>query len=1037
MQQEDLVQYLDNMDAASSWLKSLGVKDLQRAHSNLVGIAQAGVTLDLVLELGSQLTDCLPACSDPDMALNNLERFVSASRNPIGLASLMERDQEALLILTQIFSTSQYLSDVLIQDPESYDLLRITEGQPATRQVLVDEICSEVSALPDMHTVTVAMRRYKRRETLRIAYGDMIRGQSLEIVTQQISFLADAICEAALRSAWREITSKRGVPVGGDGAAARMAVIGLGKLGGNELNYSSDIDLLLLFDADGQTDRTPSTGNQEFFDRLAQLFVKLLTEPTDWGSAYRVDLRLRPTGKHGPITISLDSALRYYDILGRTWERQAFVKARPVAGDAELAQRLFSKLESWIYRRHLSRADITGIKALKRRIESRTRREGGDASNVKTGHGGIRDIEFVIQFLQLLHGADLPEVRTGNTLEAIQALERVGCLTIQERTFLEENYRILRKTEHRLQIMFDLQTHSLPDNAAEFGKLALRLGYTDQENTAASDAFRADYRQATEINRSILDHLLVDAFGEQEDSQPEVDLVLDPDPSESSVQEILESYGFHSVHEAYQNLDALATERIPFLSTRRCRHFLASIAPQLLPTIALTPEPDFTLVNLAKVSDSLGGKGVLWELFRFNPPSLRLYVRLCASSSYLSGILTSNPGMIDELMDSLVLDRLPGLNFLEDNLVDLCHGAEDTEPILHSFKSAQHLRVGVRDVLGKEDIEATTGALADIAEVCLRQIVQIETARLADKYGKPMLVDGPDRRPCELVTLAMGKLGGREPNYHSDLDVIFLYEGDGQTSHPPKQAGAESTTNQHFFNELGQRIIHRASRIGPYGRLYEVDARLRPTGKSGTLTVSFEEFRRYFQGGQGQLWERQALCKARPITGSPAARQQVSQIVREAVMEPEWHDKFADEIKEMRYRMEETASPVNLKRGPGGTVDIEFATQMLQLAHCRDAPQILVPGTWSALSALHQHGFLGTESFQFFSDAYRYLRGVEARLRLMNTTARHDLPESPVELAKLAYLLKYEDPSQLKSDCEHWTRNVRQKFAETFAAHGA
>ena len=1033
MRQEDLVQYLDDVGAATAWLKSLGVQHLRRAHGNLVGIAQTGVTLDLLCELGNQLSICLPVCSDPDMALNNLEHFVSSSRNPIGLISLVERDREALPILVQIFSTSQHLSDILIQDPESYDLLRITEGQPVTRQILVDEICSEVSALPDIQTVMVALRRYKRREMLRVAYGDIIRGQGLEIVTQQISFVADAICEAALRTAWRELAGKRGVPRSPAGEEARIAILGLGKLGGNELNYSSDIDLMLLYDLEGKTDGAPSTSNQEFFDRLSQLFIKLLTEPTELGSAYRVDLRLRPAGKRGPIVVSLDSALHYYDVLGRTWERQAFVKARTVAGDEELGQQLLHQLEPWIYRRYLSRADITGIKALKRRIENRTRLEGGDTSNLKTGHGGIRDIEFVIQFLQLLNGGDLPEVRTGNTLAAIQALEKVGCLTIPERTFLENNYRLLRKTEHRLQIMFDLQTHSLPASDLEFAKLARRAGYTDQAEAPAWKKFETDHRQATEINRKILNYLLVDAFGEQEDSQPEVDLVLDPDPDDNLVQEVLGRYGFQNVQEAYQNLNALATERIPFLSTRRCRHFLASIVPHLLPTIAVTPDPDFTLVNLAKVSDSLGGKGVLWELFSFHPPSLRLYVQLCASSPYLSGILTSNPGMVDELMDSLSRDRLPSVDFLTENLTDLCRGAEDTEPILHSFKAAQHLRVGVRDILGKEDIEATTGALADIAEVCLCQITRIEFAQLVHKYGEPMVNEAGRQRPCQLVTLAMGKLGGREPNYHSDLDVIFLYEGDGQTVQRQPRDGADTTTNQHFFSELGQRIINVATRMGPQGRLYEVDARLRPTGKSGTLAVSLDEFRRYFREGHGQLWERQALCKMRPITGSVEARQRSAEIAHEAILEPVWRDEFVAEIKAMRLRIEESASARNLKRGPGGTVDIEFVTQMLQLSHARENPDILVPGTWTALSKLHERGHLGNDDFKFLSDAYRFLRGVEARLRLMNTTARHDLPESPVELAKLAFLLHYENPEHLAADCARWTSEIRQRYERIFA----
>jgi len=319
----------------------------------------------------------------------------------------------------------------------------------------------------------------------------------------------------------------------------------------------------------------------------------------------------------------------------------------------------------------------------------------------------------------------------------------------------------------------------LPDSQEELRRLAIRMGYADTPPGAALEAFTNDYKQKTTLNRKILDHLLHDAFGEEDKPQPEVDLVLDPDPEPDQVVGVLSRYPFRDRQGAYDNLMTLSQERIRFLSTRRCRHFLASIAPRLLPAIAATPDPDQTLVNLSKVSDSLGGKGVLWELFSFNPPSLHMYVELCASSPYLSSILISNPGMIDELMDSLVLDKLPTRDTLEDNLRELSRGAEDLDRILHSFKNAQVLRVGVRDILGKEDIVATCAALADIAEVCLRTIVHTEYQTLAAKLGEPMIADGPRAgKPSEFIVLAMGKFGGCEINYHSDLDMVFLYEAD-------------------------------------------------------------------------------------------------------------------------------------------------------------------------------------------------------------------------------------------------------------------
>jgi glutamate-ammonia-ligase adenylyltransferase len=1028
-----LVSSLDNPQDASEWLQSLGIEDVERAHTNLVSIAKGGITLDLVAVICAQLKETLPRSSDPDRALNDLERFFSATRNPLALGSLFERDPEALSVLMQIFCASQYLADWLIRDPEAFDLLRITEGQPVSRQALVDDICSDISASHDERAVMMILRRYKHRETLRIAYGDIIRSQNVQVVAKQISFLADAIIEAAVQGAQRILSEKRGVPRLPNGRRSQFAVLALGKLGGAELNYSSDIDLIFLCEGEGKTDGERSITNSEYFDRLARLVVKLLTEPTELGVVYRVDLRLRPQGAQGQPVRTVESALRYYDISGRTWERQAYVKARTVAGDHQLGDDFLSQLEPWVYRRYLSCADIAGIKALKRRIEQRTRGEGENQRNIKTGHGGIRDIEFVIQFLQLLNGGDLPQIRTGNTLEAIAQLEAVGCLTMQERTLLEENYAFLRKIEHRLQIMFDLRTHTLPEDDNELRRVAVRAGYLNSDGHSALGEFKQDLQKKTELNRLILDHLLNDAFGDDLETAPETDLVLDPYPSSETIHKCLDRYGFRDNQRAYDNLMALTTERISFLSTRRCRHFLASIAQNLLKAIAATPDPDSTLVNLSKVSDSLGGKGVLWELFSFNPPSLKLYVQLCASSPYLSGILTSNPGMIDELMDSLVLDKLPSFKSLERLLNDLCRGAEDIDPILHSFKNSQHLRVGVRDILGKEDVRHTHRTLSDIAEVCLQEIARREYDRMVHKYGTP-IVQGGDRdgQPCEMIIVALGKLGGREPNYHSDLDVVFLYEADGQTNHLRRTKTGDTTTNQHFFSQLGQRIIKVVTRMGPHGRLYDLDPRLRPTGESGSLAVSLDEFERYFQSGQGQLWERQALCKARPVFGSPTARNRTMDVIRRVIVDYNWQASSADEIRRMRWRMQDTASTKNLKRGVGGTVDVEFTVQMLQLKSVAAHPAVLVPGTLDAIAALRVAGQLSEEDAEYLSNSYTFLRSIESGLRLMNTSARHDLPDDPLELKKLAFLIGYENATKLLEDCVYFRQENRECFDRLF-----
>lgn len=1030
----DFTKLADNSQDASKWLSQLKIVDAARGRENLNSFVRLNLPIDLQTFLCQQLAESLPVCSDPDMALNNLERLFSRARSPLSLAALFERDASSLTTLIRIFSSSQNLSDQIITDPESFELVRITDGQPAARQYLVDEIVAEVKQLHEEKAIMKALRRYKRRETLRIAYGDLICNQNIETVTRQISFLADALVEAAYQAASKLVSQRFGSPKprssrNGRAVDPRFSVIALGKLGGSELNYSSDIDLMFLYDGDGNTDGEKSITNKEYFERVGQRLMKLLTEPTELGTPYRIDMRLRPEGSRGPLLNSLEGALHYYDIMGRTWERQAFVKARACAADMTLGEEFLQKQEPWIYRRYLSRADITGIKALKRRIEKRATQAGAPDANVKTGHGGIRDIEFVIQFLQLLNGGDLPQIRTPNTLEGIHTLEQVGCLTLQERTILKDNYSFLRKVEHRLQIMFDLQTHSLPSESRERNKLAMRMGYVDDHEGKALDKFQDEFQERTEINRKILDHLLHDAFPDEEVTAPVVDLVLDPEPTADAIDETLADYGFHDPKGAYENLMALTRERVRFLSTRRCRHFLAAIAPQLLEAISQTPDPDSTLRNLSQVSDSLGGKEVLWELFSANPATLHLYVRMCAGSPYLSNVLISNPGMIDELMDSLMLSRLPSRGVLEEMLLELCRGAEDIMPILHSFKNLMHLRVGVLDILGQKDLNARLQTLSDVAEVCLHQIVFREYRQLVARFGEPRL---PDGTPCDLIILGLGKIGGAEPNYHSDLDIIFVYEGDGNTVVDARHRGASSTTNQHFFGQLGQRIIKSVNELGPYGRLYELDPRLRPTGKSGPMAVTLEDLLSYHEKGQGELWERQALTKARPIFGSASGCEAAQKTIHEAIACRPWQPSDAEEIRQMRFRMEETASANNIKRGPGGTVDIEFVVQMLQMKYLAQSPEILVPNTLDALKLLHEKNYLGQEDHDHFHKAYEFLRMVEARLRLMNTSARHDLPEERLEVAKLAYLLDCEDPATLLKECRQLTRETRRRFDQIF-----
>jgi glutamate-ammonia-ligase adenylyltransferase len=1063
MHLDQLRHFLDSPEQARLMLHQWSLRDFEGGQQNLRHLAGA-VGMDGLGELCHPLGRILPRCPDPDMALNNFERFLG---NPAGaeqLPVLLEGRARVLEILLQLFSTSQFFSDLLAANPDYLDMLRIPLRSSPSRAELREQLQGEVDAAFEDSTVLRIFRRFRQRQILRIGTNDIIRDRPLEEITRDISRVADTALEVAVVTALRHIRERFGEPFANSDRHARCVILAFGKLGGKELNYSSDIDLMFLYDEEGNTrgKRITSIGNDDFFARVTTEVVRLLSAHTDRGQAYRVDLRLRPEGQRGPLARSLASTLSYYDTLGRTWERQALIKIRPVAGDIRLGEEFIKAIEPFVYRKYLSFAEINEIKALKRRIEQKTRRAGANETEVKTGHGGIRDIEFAIQFLQLLNGGDLPELRQPNTLKAMLALEKAGCLSDQEYRALDDSYRFLRKTEHRLQLMFDLQTHSLPERRDELRKLALRMGYSqgsgiriqesgvtepslfpDGESLDPLDAFMQHYRAKTNFNRQILDHFLHQTFqGEAGHAEPESDLLLDPHPDVERIQAVLGRYPFRDPQAAYQNLVQLGTETVPFLSTRRCRHFLASIAPRLLMALSETPDPDMALVNLEKVSASLGGKGILWELFSFNQPSLKLYVELCAWSQFLSEILINNPGMIDELLDSLVLNQPRTAQELSQELAELCRGAADLDPILHSFQDKELLRIGVRDILGKDSIQATTAALSDLAETILVQIASLQFAPLAKRFGLPYLAEGQRTgQPSRFVLLGLGKLGGREMSYHSDLDLILIYEGDGRTG-PPANASRfdrfELTDNFHFFTELARNIIKVASYLGPKGRLYQVDMRLRPTGKSGSLVIPLNEFERYFGDGGAQLWERQALTRARVVFGDVDFAGQVQTAVERGAYYLPWKPELADQIRDMRERLEAAGSERDVKRGFGGIIDIEFLVQKYRIKYGPTTPALRNPNTWATLDALCCTGLISDPEHAVLHKSYDFLRLVESRLRIVHNRSLDELPERPEDLEKLARRLGIEAGfgasagQRFLEELERHTSQTRDLFLKLF-----
>lgn len=1073
-------------------LKTL--RDPDRGQRNLVALAshlEPAAYADLV----PNLTRLLSRTADADMALNNLERLLALPYPRAQLAGLLESRGRGLDAVLQLLAASQFFADTLVTYPEFLDSIRALPRRNPSTAELTSELLSEVAASPDDDAVLRAFRRFRHRHVLRIGINDVICDRPLEEVTRELARLADASIEVALQQALRSVGGRFGTASGPDGQPSKVTVLAFGKLGGDELNYSSDIDLMFVYDHEGDTrGRRSGVANSEFFARVVTEVVRLLSSHTDRGFAYRVDLRLRPEGNRGPLARSMASTLSYYDTMGRTWERQALIKLRHVAGDPALARDFLASLEPFVYRKYFSFAEINEVKALKRQMEHRAGRVGHEVTDVKIGRGGIRDIEYTVQFLQLLNGGDLPAVRQRNTLLALESLEIAGCLNSQETYILADAYRFLRKTEHRLQLLFDLQTHKLPTAEDELRKLALRMGYAARRQATGDrtqdiesrrrndeikstvggdsssplfpvsglqspasgllapqkrspldesapppldtrallvdplDQFLKDLHDKTALDRTILNHLLHQAFADADPGgtgDPEADLILDPEPDEAAVHAILGRYSLRDPVKALANLSQLARESVPFLSSRRCRHFLASIAPRLLQAVAETPDPDEALTQLERVSASLGAKAVLWELFSQNPPTLKLYVELCAGSPYLSGLLINNPGMIDELLDSLVLNQPRSADELRAELAELCRGASDPAPILHSFQDKEFLRIGVGDLLGKADVRATTAALSDVADTVLNQVAELVEPPVREKLGNPKSELRSPRSepepisdsPCRYVLLGLGKLGGREISYHSDLDLLLIYESDGTTT--------LGEPHSQYFTELAQRIIRTMSQVGPMGRLYAVDMRLRPTGKSGSLVLPLAEFRRYFESPGCQLWERQSLGRARIVRGEAAFARDVEASLSYAMFARTWSAALVDELQAMRQKLESTASPNSLKRGRGGLVDVEFIVQLLQLKYGRDHPEIRRSNAWEALEALAVAGHLSTEEVETLLAGYSFLRLVEARLRIVTDRPLTEVPEGAEDLAKLAARLGFNSSAEFLHEWKRVAATIR------------
>jgi glutamate-ammonia-ligase adenylyltransferase len=971
---------------------------------------------------GERAMEVLALCRlapDPDLALAGVERYCDG-------AGGLPAERDLLEALTLLCGGSRMAAHLLAREP---GLLRRTarsphllheRTEPSLRRLL--KRAARPLAPDDVAGFYRLLRRVRAREVLRIILRDLRRARMKE-VTAELSSLATACVDAAIRFHDRRLRARHGAPAGlGDREpGAGFCALAMGKLGARELNFSSDIDLIYVYAGDGETTGERPVDHFTYFTRLSEAVTEAISKATEDGSVFRVDLNLRPDGRSGPIVNSVRSAELYYQSYGRSWERNAMLKARAGAGDPAVGDELLRLLGPFIWRRSLDLDVVAEIKAMKDRIDARAGAEG--RSDLKLGTGGIREAEFFVSALQLLHGGrpGHEALRERSVLPALERLVFAGVVPANDRDALADAYLFLRRAEHRVQMVDGAQTHRLPPAEERLG-LARAMGFAE---VAAFEAALAGHRAKVAA-------LFQDLLGRGEDRpplDPELALLLDPQVERERRAELALRRGFGDADRTIAAIDAMGRRRTPFSPTGDPATAVALVLDALT-----TPDPDQALSHLADFASALQAPEPYFKLLAERRRVARLLLSLFGTSDFLSKRFLRHPEMIDALLreDQVALSKERGrmAEELDERLSAFPASMQIDEAMerklgeLRRYRNEEMLRIAIHDIAGSIDIGSISTQLTDLAEICIERCLALAEEESRAKGYAP---------PGRLCVVGMGKLGGRELGYHSDLDLVFLYSGGADQGHER-------------YSRLAQRFMAFLQMPLREGRLYQIDTRLRPSGNQGALVVGTQGFTRYHVGTGGapqvrsQLWERQALLRARYVAGDPAPFDEIRERVLVPVVFGAVEDRaaLAAEIRRMRERMEselgkESTKGVNPKTGRGGIVDVEFATQFLQLAHGHAHPEIRSPSTPDALARLRQAGLLRELDYQPLVAGYDFLRRVALRLRIVHDFTVDHLPSEGRPLAQLARRLGYYGPNpgfRFKEDYERVTGAVRHAFDE-------
>lgn len=851
------------------------------------------------------------------------------------------------------------------------DRLAASIGAP----VNADEMRAFINAGQlDTFVLDTELRRLRTWILCHLTVRDLDGRADLTEVTETMTQLAEVALRAAHDVHRAVLVERHGLPMSRSGWEQELVIIGMGKLGGRELNVSSDIDLIFVYPEDGDTDGKKTISNFEFFERLGKRIIKSLADLTELGQVFRVDMRLRPHGDSGPLTCSFDSLENYFISQGREWERYAWIKARPLTG--KRYQELENIARPFVFRKYLDYGAFNAMRALHAQIR-RTVSRRDRANNVKTGPGGIREIEFIAQVFQLIRGGRDPELQLRPTLKVLELLAMRG--TLDKATVLElsDAYVFLRRLEHRLQFLDDQQTHDLPENPADREIIAQAAGFDDVTSLLA------ELQQHRAIVSRHFDDIFSDPGGNKTE-QTELDAVWSSACTEEDADPLFARLGYANPHAVAERLAALH-------NSPRYRQLPANIQSRfdaLVPTViefaAKTSQPDETLFRCLTLLETISRRGAYLALLQQYPHALKRVANLMSASRWAADYLVRHPILLDELLDDHHLNETPDWPQLSTELgAELDALEPDMEQQMDRMREhhhAQAFRLLTQDIAGKLTVERLADHLSALADVILERTIPLVWRKLKNHH----------RETPAFAVIAYGKLGGKELGYVSDLDIIFLFDDDAPEA-------------SEVYSRLAQRINTWLSTRTAAGILFETDLRLRPNGAAGLLVTQIKAFRSY-QLENAWAWEHQALTRARFVAGDPRIGEAFENVRREVLCRPRDLEQLREEVLEMRQKMRDVHSDKNegfeLKHDAGGLIDVEFIVQFLVLAHARQHPELAENlGNIALLGIAGRLALIPQSLAEKVGDSYRLYRRLQHRQRLSGLPSCVPLEEE-IEVAR-------------------------------------